>query len=580
MSSGSPKTSRFGIQAMFLVLFAVLCGIAGTGLRQWRQTPPAVAVPAAAPQQFRILLAASDLLPGREIKASDFYTSMVGKDEYKKVLGNVSAFGDGKQLIGRIIRNKVEINKPFPLECVFPEGTGPTPADLLTAGMRAITVKMNLVGGIRGFVAPESWVDVLFRRSDKQVAPDSTAAARTHTVFPGVRVLAIQDSLYPQTVLTKDQHGSVAQEFEITLELTPQQCEVLKSIENRGELTLNMLPKDPDRLNSGALPSPETMKLLLGVEEPRPVVVAPMVPSVRVVRGGAQSSVVVDQAYDLVIDQHLYPAGSKSGSDVDDSVPAPDALPGTAWPQAIPPAGAKGIPGDSTESASPTGGSASGPEGSQPATPQPARGSRAILDTTFAQHSATTRYPGRERSAVSSARSVTRYRPTTATSPQRQPSQSVLQMTNTAQESPRVNRAISSVQRPVSMTGLESPRARQTSTVSGGTSRNVTHSASAMRSLTLLSGGSRKPGEIRRSFAEYPQHAVARVDTGSTRGIPRPVQRSSQRTLVVSGGSLRRSSHSGLIELGSGATNTAESSLAYVVGTQRANLPELKIGRR
>jgi len=580
MSSGSPKTSRFGIQAMFLVLFAVLCGIAGTGLRQWRQTPPAVAVPAAAPQQFRLLLAASDLLPGREIKASDFYTSMVGKDEYKKVLGSVSAFGDGKQLIGRIIRNKIEMNKPFPLECVFPEGTGPTPADLLTEGMRAITVKMNLVGGIRGFVAPESWVDVLFRRSDKQVAPDSTAAARTHTVFPGVRVLAIQDSLYPQTVLTKGQNGSVAQEFEITLELTPQQCEVLKSIENRGELTLNMLPKDPERVNSGSLPSPETMKLLLGVEEPRPVVVAPMVPSVRVVRGGAQSSVVVDPAYDLVIDRHLYPAPAKSGSDVDDSVPAPDAMPGTAWPQAIPPAAASGVPGDSTEGALPTGNSDSGTEGSQPATPQPARGSRAILDTTFAHQSTTIRYPGRERSAVAPARSVTRYRPATAKSPQRQPPQSVLRMSNAIQEPPGVIRSMSSVQRPVSMTVLESPRARQTTPVYGGTPRIMTHSAAATRSLTLLSGGNRNPGEIRRSFAEYPQRAIARVNTGSTRAIPRPVQNSSHRTLVVSGGSLRRSSHSGLIELGSGPRDTGESSLAYVAGTQHANLPELKIGRR
>lgn len=580
MSSGSPKTSRFGIQAMFLVLFAVLCGIAGTGLRQWRQTPPAVAVPAAAPPQLRLLLAASDLLPGREIKASDFYTSMVGKDEYKKVLQNVSAFGDGKQLIGRIIRNKVEMNKPFPLECVFPEGTGPTPADLLTAGMRAITVKMNLVGGIRGFVAPESWVDVLFRRSDKQVAPDSTAAARTHTVFPGVRVLAIQDSLYPQTVLTKDQNGSVAQEFEITLELTPQQCEVLKSIENRGELTLNMLPKDPERANAGALPSPETMKLLLGVEEPRPVVVAPMVPSVRVVRGGAQSSVVVDPAYDLVIDRHLYPAPVKSGSHVDDSVPAPDALPGTAWPQAVPPAAASGVPGDSTEGVLPTGNSDSGPEVSQPATPQPARGSRAILDTTFAQQSTTIRYPGRERTEVAPVRSGTGYRPATSTSPPQHASQSVLRMSRAAQTPSGVVKYTSAIRRPVRMTVLEPPRTPQTTSASGGSPRIVTHSSTVSRSLTLLSSGSRNPVEMRRSFMEHPQHAVARVDTGRTRATPRPVNRTSPRTLVVSGGSLRRSTRSGLIELGSGTTDTEESSLAYFAGTQKASLPELKIGRR
>ena len=72
MSAGSPKTSRFGIQAVFLVLFALLCGIAGTGMRLWRQTPPAVEVAAAPPVQFRLILATADLLPGRGSKHQTF----------------------------------------------------------------------------------------------------------------------------------------------------------------------------------------------------------------------------------------------------------------------------------------------------------------------------------------------------------------------------------------------------------------------------------------------------------------------------------------------------------------------------
>ena len=582
MSAGSPKTSRFGIQAVFLVLFAVLCGIAGTGMRLWRQTPPAVEVAAAPPAQFRLILAASDLMPGREIKASDFYVSMVGTEEYRAMLKDIAAFGDGNQLIGRIIRNKVEMNRPFPLDCVFPEGTGPTPADLLSDGMRAITVKMTLVGGIRGFVTPESWVDVLFRRADTQLAPDSTAAARTHTVFPGVRVLAIQDSLYPETVLAKDKRGSVAQDFEVTLELTPQQCEVLKSVENRGDLTLNMLPKEDGRTNVGAVPSPETMKLLLGVEEPKPVVVAPVVPSVRVVRGGAQSSVVVDQAYDLVIDQHLYPAPAKSGSAPDDSVPAPDSLPGTAWPQAIPPAAAHGGQGDSSEGTAPTGDSASGSQGAQPPAPQPARGSRAILDTTFAQHFNSVRYPGRERSEIAPAPSVGRYRPVSSKPQPQQTSRSVFRMSSSVHVPSGAIGAMPVVQQSRGMTVLESPRASSAILVYGGSPRLTGRpsGSTGTRRLTALSAGSTRTSEPRRSAVQYQQHAAAPPKVGGTRVISRPVQRPSQRTVVGSGGSLRRSTHSGLIELGSGATDATESSLAYIAGTQKAALPELKIGRR
>lgn len=587
MSSGSPKTSRFGVQAIFLVLFAVLCGIAGVGMRLWRQSPPVVEVPPAPPAQFRLVLAASDLLPGREIRASDFYTSMVGKEEYKKVLQNQSTFGEGKQLIGRLIRNKVEMNRPFPLDCVFPEGTGPTPADTLAEGMRAATVKMTLVGGIRGFVSPESWVDVLFRRSGGNAAPDSTAAARTHTVFPGVRVLAIQDSLYPETVLTKVAGGAVAQDFEITLELTPQQCEVLKSIENRGDLTLNMLPKEVERENLGSVPSPEIMKLLLGVEDPKPVPVAPYVPSVRVVRGGAQSSVIVDQSYDLIIDQQMYPAPDIPGAGDASGVPAPDSgsAAGPGWPQPIPPVR---LPAPATSDTSGDAASESGvgglKEGDEkevdPIAPQPSRGTRANQDTIFAHRAGRVVYPG------NSSRTVA--------IPVRPPKNRVSAL-SAAQPARPTRRVASSP-----TDGAVQARSAQQSRQYGSPPKRMVVLASGSRSglggipslsamgrssvqtgrAVAISTRDREQSVVRNSYGQVsvPVSATSRRTTSPASSPARPVIRS---YAFSSDPSVRRTvGASGLVPLSSGARAGTESSLAYSMRSRNSGLPELKIGRR
>ena len=586
MSSGTPKTSRFGIQAIFLVLFAVLCGIAGVGMRLWRQAPPVVEAPAAPPAQFRLVLAAADLLPGREIRASDFYTSMVGKEEYKKVLQDRAAFGDGKQLIGRLVRKKVEMNRPFPLDCVFPEGTGPTPADLLSEGMRAVTVKMNLVGGIRGFVAPESWVDVLFRRSDGNAAPGSTEAARTHTVFPGVRVLAIQDSLYPETVLTKDTRGSVAQNFEITLELTPQQCEVLKSIEDRGDLTLNMLPKQADRENLGSVPSPEVMELLLGVEEPKPVVVPPFVPSVRLVRGGAQSSVVVDHPYDLVIDQQLYPAPDvpASGSN---SVPSPDSgdsgpASGSNWPQAIPPVRKTPSTSDASVGTSSQPGveplKADEDQKSDPVGPQPSRGTRATPDTIFAQRAGRVVYPGNAS--------------TTVATPVRRAETRVTGSKSTQQASSGRRVMSSPVTRPVQagltqVSGRSDPSRKRmvgmsSAKVSGISRTSRLPAMASSQSGHVLTGTTSVRGQNLTVKSHEPVSVPGRATAGRSSVATSTPARPAIRSYASSNGPAIRRSTGGstLVPLASGARSSSGSSLAYSSRSRSPGLPELKIGRR
>ncbi|MFM8478077.1 MAG: Flp pilus assembly protein CpaB [Planctomycetaceae bacterium] len=333
MSTPTTASTRRSAPLLFLFLFAMVCGIVGVAFRLYNG-PETVQKPA--PQPIMIPVASSDLKQGRRIKGSDYYVLPMSAADFAKVAKGKVVFTQAKDLVGRIVKGEVKLGAPFSVDSVYPEGTGPTPAELLTEGMRAATVRVSLVGGIRGFASPDTWVDVLFRRSDTGLKP-STDSARTHTLLAGVRILAIQDNTVANSFLSGDRNSKPTEEFELTLELTPEQAEVLKSVEQRGDLSLNMLPQDSDRRNMGTLPSPEVMKLMLGVEDPTPeppVVVVTPPPSVRIIRGGSPSSVTVEHQADLIMDRSLYPAPVRNPDPpVDPPAPPASPDPSRVWPQ-------------------------------------------------------------------------------------------------------------------------------------------------------------------------------------------------------------------------------------------------------
>lgn len=338
MSVTSTNSAPRSAPLVFLVLFALVCGVVGVAYRVY-QTPEVVEKPA--PPLRQVPVASGDLRPGRRLLFSDMYMVSLSEDDFNKLVKGKKVFNTPAQLAGRFLKAPVNAGEGFALDSVYAEGTGPTPAEKLSEGMRASTVRVSLVGGIRGFAAPDTWVDVLFRRNSGSSSP-STESVRTHTLIPGVRILAIQDDTYSNSILSGSSRPQPVGDFELTLELTPEQAEVLKSVEQRGDLSLNLLPQDPNRKNLGTLPSPEVMRLVLGIEDPKPappVVNITPPPSVRIVRGGAQSSVTVDFQTDLIMDRALYPApaGNAQPSAAPPSPPAVDTNAAPAWPVFRPP---------------------------------------------------------------------------------------------------------------------------------------------------------------------------------------------------------------------------------------------------
>lgn len=103
-------------------------------------------------------------------------------------------------------------------------------AALLPKGMRAISVRISPETGAGGFILPNDKVDVI--RITKK---DGGGQNRTvsESVLTNVRVLAID-----QTFKTDDQGQQVVVGKTATLELEPNQAEILAMAESSGQLTL------------------------------------------------------------------------------------------------------------------------------------------------------------------------------------------------------------------------------------------------------------------------------------------------------------------------------------------------------
>ena len=96
------------------------------------------------------------------------------------------------QAIGSIARVSIERNQPLQQSILVPKGAGLLPL-LITDGMRAMSVRVDGVTGISGFITPNSRVDVLATGN-----PTSDAGAgdqKGKVILQNVRVLATGQSI-------------------------------------------------------------------------------------------------------------------------------------------------------------------------------------------------------------------------------------------------------------------------------------------------------------------------------------------------------------------------------------------------
>ncbi len=134
-------------------------------------------------------------------------------------------------------RARIEIFEGEPImekKLVLPNDNG-FMAAILPKGMRAISVRISEETGAGGFILPNDRVDVLLT---KKVDDDSSSkkVVTSETVVANVRVLAINQT-YKQT---PDSEQVIPEGKTATLELTPDQSEVVSMAETAGQLSLSL----------------------------------------------------------------------------------------------------------------------------------------------------------------------------------------------------------------------------------------------------------------------------------------------------------------------------------------------------
>ncbi len=144
--------------------------------------------------------------------------------------------GDPKKLLGTVVRYPITAGQPVTRGAlVGPQDRGFLAA-ALGAGMRAITVPVNVSSGVAGFVFPGDHVDLVLTQQ-VQGGGDGPPLKVAETIIRNLRVLATD-----QRITDKDQDGKtqVRTFSNVTLEVTPRIAEKIAVAQSLGSLSLSL----------------------------------------------------------------------------------------------------------------------------------------------------------------------------------------------------------------------------------------------------------------------------------------------------------------------------------------------------
>lgn len=252
-------------KSLFPLLIALVLGLgAAVFARSWMQDR-LEDVEAEKRNGVTVVVAATEIPFGRKIAATDVKTVYWPKDNVPQ--GIVS---DPAAVVGKVANQKILADEPVLQSRAVNMGGGSSLAALIEPGMRAVTVRVNDVIGVAGFLLPGNRVDVLATREL------DNKRAQTRTLLQDLKVLAVDQT----AAADKDKPAVVRA---VTLEVQPREAEQLVAATEEGSVQLALRnPEDVALLTNQELaeaPKPRQQR------QPRPIVAeAPPPPTITVIR--------------------------------------------------------------------------------------------------------------------------------------------------------------------------------------------------------------------------------------------------------------------------------------------------------
>ncbi len=170
-----------------------------------------------------IVVAAHDLPIGTKLQPTDVRVVRWPRDSMP-----TGAVADPAGVVGSIVKNEVVENEPLVASRLYSGSVAGILSLMVPPDMRAMSVAVDEVSDIAGFVLPHTRVDVLV--AIKEPGSMMESAARSKIVVENVEVLAVAQ--------TTDQKDKPQVEKVVTLLVTPEEAEKLALASHEGTLRL------------------------------------------------------------------------------------------------------------------------------------------------------------------------------------------------------------------------------------------------------------------------------------------------------------------------------------------------------
>ncbi|RTR33364.1 Flp pilus assembly protein CpaB [Shewanella atlantica] len=204
-------------KTILFVLLSLIFGVAAVFLAQnWLESNTKAATPQATVNVITMATVAplGAILERKNLKLTPMPKSTVPETAIK-------SFAEAE---GMVVKQNLYAGEVLRSERLTKKGEGSTLASLITPTMRAVTIRVNDVVGVAGFILPGNRVDILNMFK-------SGGRLRTDVVLANVKILAID-----QRASSDENKPKVVRA--VTLELTLEQAEVLMIARGRGSLQL------------------------------------------------------------------------------------------------------------------------------------------------------------------------------------------------------------------------------------------------------------------------------------------------------------------------------------------------------
>lgn len=191
----------------------------------WQMTAKSNGPEVAAPQQeVDVVVAARPLGVGVMIKPPDIKLAKFPSNAVPR-----GAFTKVEEVLDRPVVSNVLLDEPILDGRLAAKGSGLGLAPTIPVGMRAVTVRVNDVAGVAGFVLPGMHVDVLVTGTPPNAEGVGTM---TNTVLQNMMVLSAGKDLQA------DAQGNAMPTPTVTLMATPAEAETLTLANSAGQIQL------------------------------------------------------------------------------------------------------------------------------------------------------------------------------------------------------------------------------------------------------------------------------------------------------------------------------------------------------